>query len=695
MAGYFDRVRETSSTSGTGTFTLAGAATGFRAFSSVFTAATQVVYYCATDGTNWEIGQGTYTLSGTTLSRTNILASSNSGSVVNFGASGFQVFHTWPARAANEIYTINVVDYGATGNGTTDDTVAINAAIAAANAYTGLAGSQRGVRLWFPGGLYLVGATTMTAINGNGIVISGEGRGASTILVSATATTYSVFTLTSGNEYCEIRNLQIFAAGAQTAGAYITTSGANDVIIDSVVMSGAFNGIVINGSSIKVSVTNVVISSTVATGTGIVVNNGAAGDTYLGPRIIMSNSASPVAGISIQATGHTQMTGLNVTHCATGLLINPPSGSSVKYVWGTDCLFDSCLNNGLEINPANIASSTVESVRFQSSWFSGTTSATTNGSGIFLTSAGSAAIVDDIVFDNCRILNNALHGVQLAFGTNVAIIGCTIAGNSQATTQTADGINIAAGITDFRILHNRIGEVGTDISTTPQRWAVNVVAGASTRFMVRHNDLRLNGNGSGTGGAFFNGATASATLNFDVGNNIGGPLPGNAMVAASAAINTAETVLVTAPAGSNGINPGTTYRITLQGTCTSSAANVSTFTIRLGTAGTTADTLIATFTVTSATTGTAIPFKVEILLTFRTVGATGSVSGGMTVLSQGLATGTSSGIAAFSADVFQTASVAAPNTAANDCVLSCTYKSAATTTTSTFQQGQIALDKAA
>ena len=302
MAGYFDRVRETSSTSGTGTFTLAGAATGFRAFSSVFTAATQVVYYCATDGTNWEIGQGTYTLSGTTLSRTNILASSNSGSVVNFAASGFQVFHTWPARAANEIYTINVVDYGATGNGTTDDTVAINAAIAAANAYTGLAGSQRGVRLWFPGGLYLVGATTMTAINGNGIVISGEGRGASTILVSATATTYSVFTLTSGNEYCEIRNLQIFAAGAQTAGAYITTSGANDVIIDSVVMSGAFNGIVINGSSIKVSVTNVVISSTVATGTGIVVNNGAAGDTY--PRSAHRHVEQRVPGGRDEHPGH-------------------------------------------------------------------------------------------------------------------------------------------------------------------------------------------------------------------------------------------------------------------------------------------------------------------------------------------------------------------------------------------------------
>ena len=687
MAQYFDRVRETSSTSGTGTFTLAGAATGFRAFSSVYTAATQVVYYCATDGTNWEIGQGTYTLSGTTLSRTNILASSNAGAAVNFPASGFQVFATWPARAANEIYTINVVDYGATGNGTTDDTAAINAAIAAANAYTGLAGSQRGVRLWFPAGLYLVGATTMTAINANGIVISGEGRGATTILVSSSATTYSVFTFTAGNEYCEVRNLQFFAAGAQTAGAFITTNGANDVIIDSVVMSGAFNGIVINNASIKVTVTNVVISSTVATGTSIVVNNGSAGDTYLGPRIIMSNSAQPVAGIQILATGHTQITGVNVTHCAVGLLINP-TATKVNYVWVSQSLFDSCGTNAMQVNPSNSASSIIESVHCDASWFSGSTGS--GGAGVNLTSGGASAVVDDIVFDNCRMLNNGGHGVALAYGTHVKFQGCTIAGNSQTTTQTYDGINVAAGITDFEIRNNVIGEVGTALSTTTQRWGVNIVAGASTRFVVRDNYLRLNGNGTGTGGAFFNGATNSATTIFDVGNNLGGPLPGNALVGASAAINTTETVLVTAPAGSNGINPGTTYRIMLSGTCTSTAANVSTFTVRLGTAGTTADTSIATFTVTAATSGTSIPFQVIINLTFRTVGSSGTVSGDIVVLQTG-----TTGIAAAAVTVNQTASVAAPNTAANDCVLSCTYKSAATTTTSTFQQGQIALDKAA
>ena len=60
-----DRIKETTTTSGTGTYTLAGAETGFEAFSVVGDGNT--TYYCCTDGTSFEIGVGTYTLSGTTL----------------------------------------------------------------------------------------------------------------------------------------------------------------------------------------------------------------------------------------------------------------------------------------------------------------------------------------------------------------------------------------------------------------------------------------------------------------------------------------------------------------------------------------------------------------------------------------------------------------------------------------------------
>lgn len=86
-----DRVLETSSTTGTGTYTLAGAVTGFQSFSAVGDANTcQYVAYDVDGNGNpsggWEVGLGTYTASGTTLARTTIYASSNSGSAVNWSA---------------------------------------------------------------------------------------------------------------------------------------------------------------------------------------------------------------------------------------------------------------------------------------------------------------------------------------------------------------------------------------------------------------------------------------------------------------------------------------------------------------------------------------------------------------------------------------------------------------------------------
>lgn len=70
-----DRVKETTTTTGTGTLTLAGAFSGFDSFADVGDGNT--TYYSCTDGTNFEVGIGTYTLSGTTLSRDTIFESSS------------------------------------------------------------------------------------------------------------------------------------------------------------------------------------------------------------------------------------------------------------------------------------------------------------------------------------------------------------------------------------------------------------------------------------------------------------------------------------------------------------------------------------------------------------------------------------------------------------------------------------------
>jgi len=92
-----DRVQETTTTTGTGTVTLAGAVSGYQSFAAIGNANT--TYYTIADqsGTNWEVGIGTYTSSGTTLSRDTVLSSSNSGSLVNFGAGTKNVFCDYSA----------------------------------------------------------------------------------------------------------------------------------------------------------------------------------------------------------------------------------------------------------------------------------------------------------------------------------------------------------------------------------------------------------------------------------------------------------------------------------------------------------------------------------------------------------------------------------------------------------------------
>lgn len=98
-----DRVREISTTTGTGTVTLSGAYPGgYRTFASCVPNSS-TTYYCIHNTTNgvtdeWEVGLGTY--SSNTLTRTTILSSSNAGSAVNFSAGDKEVFITYPAEKA-------------------------------------------------------------------------------------------------------------------------------------------------------------------------------------------------------------------------------------------------------------------------------------------------------------------------------------------------------------------------------------------------------------------------------------------------------------------------------------------------------------------------------------------------------------------------------------------------------------------
>jgi len=117
-----DRVQQTGTANTTVSFTLSGSVTGFQAFTVIGN--TNTTYYAATDASgNWEVGIGTYTLSTTTLARTTVIASSNSGSAVTFSGT-VNVFVTYPAG-----YSANAVGGGIGAINLNASEVTVNASI--------------------------------------------------------------------------------------------------------------------------------------------------------------------------------------------------------------------------------------------------------------------------------------------------------------------------------------------------------------------------------------------------------------------------------------------------------------------------------------------------------------------------------------------------------------------------------------
>ena len=123
-----DRVKETTTTTGTGTITLAGAVSGFQSFSAIGNG--NSTYYVIADPATgaWEVGIGTYTSSGTTLSRTTVLSSSNAGSLVTFAAGVKDVFVSYPS--SRSVYldsagsAVTTLDIGTLGTSTANITTA-------------------------------------------------------------------------------------------------------------------------------------------------------------------------------------------------------------------------------------------------------------------------------------------------------------------------------------------------------------------------------------------------------------------------------------------------------------------------------------------------------------------------------------------------------------------------------------------
>jgi hypothetical protein len=196
-----DRVKDTTTTTGTGSVTLSGSPpAGFQSFGAAIGNG-NTTYYTISGGSQWEVGIGTYNSTGVVLNRDTVLSSSNSGNLVNFSAGDKDVFVTYPAeRSVNEDATGNV-NINITGSAVTATT--------ATNLAAGAAGS----------------VPYQTAANTTAFVATASG-----VLVGGTTPSFSTTPTLTGTNFTAIPNAAL-TNSAVTVGTTAISLGATSTTL--------------------------------------------------------------------------------------------------------------------------------------------------------------------------------------------------------------------------------------------------------------------------------------------------------------------------------------------------------------------------------------------------------------------------------------------------------------------------------
>ena len=243
-----DRVRETSTTTGTGALSLAGAVVGYQTFSSAIGNTNTCYYAISNPGVaEWEVGIGTYATSGNTLTRTTILKSSNSNAAVNFSAGTKDVFVTYPATksvyldaSGNVTLTGTTTLAGVTATSVTDSGLTSGRVT-----YAGTAGLlQDSANLTFNG--TTLTANTIGAFTLSGTV-AGGGNNINNVIIGATTPLAGSFTTLSASGDVSANNGLSYITGVISPSS-AASGKVMELVVDSdrVDMGGTFRSTIIS-----------------------------------------------------------------------------------------------------------------------------------------------------------------------------------------------------------------------------------------------------------------------------------------------------------------------------------------------------------------------------------------------------------------------------------------------------------------
>ena len=367
----------------------------------------------------------------------------------------------------------NVLDYGATGDGTTDDLAAVNSAMSAASAAGGGA-------VVFPAGLYRISAPLAVPA---AVTLIGAAQGSAGIVIGFP--TGDAITLGALGRVEEL-TISVAPGVTRTSGAHVSIDGGQGTVARCS-FSGYYIGIQCGTASVMCNLPRLFDlqfagTSTLAGSTGIFLRYIADARidqvTMTGP----GTGTQPDSAIRIGAGDTWFISNVNVVAHGVGLLIDTASGENTYAGQVVNGMFDgsgptaSGQASGMYVHP----SGGVHDLAFANCYFGH--SATQAGAYMTPDTGGS---IQGAHFTGCQFLKNGYSGLTVS-GANVkdwSVVGGVVAGN------TNYGIDVSGATTNFVISNVRIGNVGVHGANNI---GINLAAAAQTGYVIANNIIRGN-----------------------------------------------------------------------------------------------------------------------------------------------------------------------------------------------------------
>jgi hypothetical protein len=399
---------------------------------------------------------------------------------------------TWATPASSgtvDWISVKASPYNATGNGTTDDTIAINAAIAALNS------STYGGVLYFPSGVYKV-TGALTAITKTGAMVIGDGRG-STIIKQFN---YTADTMTIQEYSITVQDIEFAPAVARTNGYELVFNLASWCVCRNIFIDGTkygstnvYNGIKISGSStmwlenINLRGLNGAYGLYLIGSASNVING-----CYVKGMVADVGSTTNTAWVVIDSYSNSlTLAEVALLNGAYGvrMIDSLNTGSSYpSYFWGWDVECDHNNYTGVSLE-AGVG------VYLTGGYFGSCLSG--NGINFTTTFKGDASI------SASRVLGNYQHGILINGGNDISLTGNIVANNSTAGSGLYNAITVGSNINNF-IISNNICSYVPPFTSTNQSYGIYIGSGSSTNYTIVGNLTygNVNGyisdNGSGT-----------------------------------------------------------------------------------------------------------------------------------------------------------------------------------------------------